>query len=285
MHRSVWCVYLLVGAAAAHGYLSWPEARQYKCFRDNHFWWPQNGDDIPDRACRDAYKAVYAKYMSRDASPGVAANAAQYMFQQYFEYAALAGPNYDSLEHVQRNVVAEDLCAAGASDRSRPFGDKSGVDEPFDYWRANVLYPRTHEVFSHAFTVHFCPTTVHEPSYFQVFITNRNYNYTNKLTWNDLELIGRADADADDDDDENDSSGNTPAQLIPNDGTDENCASPFLYALSVDVPLRQNKFVLYVRWQRRDIVGEGFYNCADMVFDANSLRRISHAVKQIRNEL
>lgn len=75
------------------------------------------------------------------------------------------------------------------------------------------------------------------------------------MTWRDLELV------------ENE----TPARLIANDGTDENCASPSVYALEARVPLRPGKFVLYVRWQRRDVAGEGFYNCADVTFDANSL--------------
>ncbi|AAC70254.1 Ld-gp37 [Lymantria dispar multiple nucleopolyhedrovirus] len=257
----IWATICAVAAALAttadaHGYLSRPAARQFKCFRDGRFWWPETGEDIPDEACRRAYRTVYAKYRSAGESGGVAANAAQYMFQQYFEYAALAGADYQNLEHVQENVVAADLCAAGASDRSRPFGDKSGIDEPFDDWRADTLYPRADEsASSRAVALHFCPTTVHEPSFFQIFISREAYNYTRKLTWRDLELV------------ENE----TPARLIANDGTDENCASPSVYALEARVPLRPGKFVLYVRWQRRDVAGEGFYNCADVTFDANSL--------------
>ncbi len=117
----------IVNAVNCHGYLSWPAARQYKCYRDNNFWWPETGENIPDDACREAYQTVYAKYRNVGESHGLAANAAQYMFQQYYEYAAIAGPNYEDLEHVKENVVSSNLCAAGAHDRTHNFGDKSNI--------------------------------------------------------------------------------------------------------------------------------------------------------------
>ncbi|ABY65755.1 chitin bind 3 [Orgyia leucostigma nucleopolyhedrovirus] len=255
MHRSVWCVYLMVSAVASHGYLSWPEARQYKCYRDNNFWWPQNGDDIPDAACRRAYKTVYAKYMSNGDSSGVAANAAQYMFQQYYEYAALAGADYLDDEHLKRDVVPHNLCAAGADKRSGVFGDKSGVDEPFADWRPTVFYLTDKDRYRSGklITLHFCPTVVHEPSYFEVYVSAPHYNYTRPLHWDDLEFVGGEHSD-----------------LVENDGSDEACAHNYLYAITVTIPFRRNKFVIYVRWQRHDVVGEGFYNCADVVFDNNA---------------
>ncbi|QWO71594.1 GP37 [Orgyia pseudotsugata single capsid nuclopolyhedrovirus] len=258
MHRSVWCVYLTLATAAAHGYLSWPEARQYKCYRDNNFWWPQNGDDIPDAACRRAYKTVYAKYMSNDESPGVAANAAQYMFQQYYEYAALAGANYADVEHVKQNVVPQSLCAAGADSRSNVFGDKSGMDEPYDDWRPTVFYLTDRDRYRAGKPVdlHFCPTAVHEPSYFEVYVSTPHYNYTHPLDWSDLERVG-----------------GEHSALIENDGSDEACTHKYLYSIAVTIPFRRNKFVVYVRWQRNDVAGEGFYNCADVVFDDFALTR------------
>lgn len=242
----------IVAAVSGHGYLSHPVARQYKCFRDNNFWWPETGDNIPDAACRNAFKTVYAKYRIQGESSGVAANAAQYMFQQYFEYAALAGPNYDDLEHVKRNVIPENLCAAGANDRTGTFGDKSGIDEPTPLWRPDTLYHSAQEKYQsgHQAVLHFCPTAVHEPSYFEVFISRPQYNYSHALTWDDLELIGGA-----------------GSQLVNNDGTDEACASDQIYTIPVRIPFRSSQFVLFVRWQRNDVVGEGFYNCADVVFD------------------
>ncbi|AAZ38192.1 GP37 [Agrotis segetum nucleopolyhedrovirus A] len=242
----------LFGMVAAHGYLSYPMARQYKCFRDNNFWWPDNGDAIPDAACRLAYKTVYAKYRTAGESHGVAANAAQYMFQQYYEYAAVAGPSYDDFEHIKNNVVPRHLCAAGADDRLKTFGDKSGVDEPTPLWRADTLFHDAKEKYrsGHQMTLHFCPTAVHEPSYFQVFVSNAQYNYSRQLSWDDLELIG-----------------GEGAQLVRNDGTDDACVNDQLYTIPARVPFRSQKFVILVRWQRNDIAGEGFYNCADVVYD------------------
>ncbi|AUV65296.1 GP37 [Alphabaculovirus myunipunctae] len=246
----------ILSLAHSHGYLSYPAARQYKCFRDNNFWWPDTGDNIPDEACRSAYRAVYSKYRTLGESSGVAANAAQYMFQQYYEYAAVAGPQYDDLDHIKQNVLPSNLCAAGAHDRSDTFGDKSGIDEPLASWRPDTFYHDSKEKYQsgHQTTLRFCPTAVHEPSYFQVFISSPAYNYSHALTWNDLELIGGA-----------------GSQLVKNDGSDDACASDRIYTIPVRVPFRSKKFVLFVRWQRNDVVGEGFYNCADVIFDDYAL--------------
>ncbi|AIZ48584.1 gp37 [Agrotis segetum nucleopolyhedrovirus B] len=256
MHGLLVLLYMIC-AAAAHGYLSQPAARQYKCFRDGHFWWPDNGDDIPDDACRLAFKTVYAKYRSQGESRGVAANAAQYMFQQYYEYAALGGPNYHDIEHIKTNVVPRNLCAAGADDRLEAFGDKSGIDESTTLWRADTLYHDAKQKYQsgHQLVIHFCPTAVHEPSYFEVYVSRPEYNYSRELSWSDLELIG-----------------GDGSQLVKNDGDDDACVSDQLYTIPVRVPFRTQKFVLFVRWQRNDVVGEGFYNCADVQFDDYPLK-------------
>ncbi len=253
---------------SGHGYLSFPAARQYKCFRDGNFWWPEDGQDIPDSACRHAYQTVYAKYRSMGESAGVAANAAQYMFQQYYEYAALAGPNYLDFEYVKSDVVPHNLCAGGADYRSDTFGDKSGIDEPHSDWRADTLYVDSKQKYNRGIDVrlHFCPTAVHQPSYFEVFISKRQYNYTRELTWNDLEFIGGENS-----------------ELIDNDGSDPLCAHEQLYIIPVTIPFRIRKFVLYVRWQRNDVVGEGFYNCADVVFDDYLLTHRTTVKRRVHN--
>lgn len=251
MYRLVFLL-CIIDTITAHGYLSRPAARQFKCFRDGEFWWPDNGDNIPDPACRHAYKTVYAKYRSLGESPGIAANAAQYMFQQYYEYAALAGPAYNDLEHIKNNVVSHSLCAGGADNRLKPFGDKSGMDEPTSLWRAETLFHSAQEKYrnAHQIVLHFCPTAVHEPSYFEVYVSRLEYNYSRQLTWHDLEPIG-----------------GDGSQLVLNDGSDDACAGDHLYTIPVRLPLRSRKFVVFVRWQRNDIAGEGFYNCADVEFD------------------
>lgn len=252
----------LPGSLQAHGYLSYPAARQYKCFRDNNFWWPETGENIPDDACRTAYQTVYAKYRNLGESHGVSANAAQYMFQQYFEYAALAGADYENEDHIRLNVVPRGLCAAGAVERTHAFGDKSGIDTPLAIWRPDVLYndggkklrntpPHRHRE-GLPLEILFCPTVVHEPSYFKVYISNSAYNYSAELAWKDLIELPLA----------------GESSLATNEGADESCTNSQIYKIPVVVPWRKNKFVLYVRWQRHDVAGEGFYNCADVVFDS-----------------
>ncbi|ACO53470.1 unknown [Euproctis pseudoconspersa nucleopolyhedrovirus] len=245
----------LTNPVNCHGYLSWPAARQFKCYRDGKFWWPDNGDAIPDDACRSAYKTVYTKYINSGESHGAAANAAQYMFQQYYEYAALAGPNHQDFEYVKKHVIPDSLCAAGARNRSHVFGDKSGVDEPFGgAWRAQTLHLLKYNEGVNVI-LNFCPTTEHDPSYFQVFITKPEYDYSHKLDWDDLEAL--------------DSDGFV---LSENDGFDEACAADRLYKIPVVIPFRSRKFMLFVRWQRDDVAGEGFYNCADLIYnDAQNL--------------
>ncbi|QED40588.1 GP37 [Chrysodeixis includens nucleopolyhedrovirus] len=265
------CIFFLTKfiLVLSHGYLSYPAARQYKCFRDNNFWWPEDGENIPDAACKHAYQSVYAKYRAQGDLPGVAANAAQYMFQQYYEYAALAGADYENLEHIKHNVVPSSLCAAGADYRSDTFGDKSGIDEPHPLWRPDKLYVNPKQKYSSGVdtVLHFCPTAVHQPSYFEVYVSKREYNYTRELTWNDLEYIGGSDS-----------------QLIDNDGSDPLCAHDQLYVIRVSIPFRIRKFVLYVRWQRNDIVGEGFYNCADVIFDDYLLTHRQTVRRRVRAE-
>ena len=155
---------------------------------------------------------------------------AQYMFQQYMEYAAVAGPNYDDFDLIKQRVVPHTLCGAGSNDRNSVFGDKSGMDEPFNNWRPNTLYLNRYQPV-YQMNVHFCPTAIHEPSYFEVFITKSNWDRRNPITWNELEYIGGNDSN-----------------LIPNPG-DSLCDNSLVYSIPVVIPYRSNQFVMYVRWQ------------------------------------
>ncbi|AXS67715.1 gp37 [Cryptophlebia peltastica nucleopolyhedrovirus] len=228
----------------SHGYLSYPVARQYICFSENNFYWPENGDSIIDEGCRNAYKKVYNKYLDKGESSGSSAQIAQYMFQQYHEYAAMAGANYKDIEHIKTNVVPHTLCGAGANDSRAVFGDKSGMDEPFTNWQLTTISKDVSPTL-----IRFCPTAIHEPSYFEVYITKENWNRKHHLLWDDLELIGG------------------DGSNLVSYPHDKLCNSDFVYTIPVNVPFRKNPFLLYVRWQRNDPAGEGFYNCADVVFD------------------
>jgi predicted carbohydrate-binding protein with CBM5 and CBM33 domain len=231
----VYCVSAscLMTPVDAHGYLLHPMSRQYPCYRNDDFWWPSDGSNITDGGCKSAYQYMYNKH-------GGNAFAAQYMFNQYAEYAALAGTDFTNAEHVRNDVVAHHLCAAGANDSTKAFGDKSGIDVWWAPWSTTEL-----DVGVNKFV--FCPTVIHEPSYFEVFITNELYEYKDTIQWSDLDLIYNK------------------SSILEYNTEYEECDNEKVYVLRVNVPYRTSKFVIYVRWQRRDIAGEGFYNCADAI--------------------
>ena len=39
----------------AHGYMDSPKARQAFCQADGGYWWPEDGSNIPNLACRAAF--------------------------------------------------------------------------------------------------------------------------------------------------------------------------------------------------------------------------------------
>lgn len=217
----------LAGGVASHGYLTLPLARQYMCMRDGGYWWPSDGSEIPDPACQEAFQHVEQR-------SGVAA--AQYMFTQINEYAALAGPDY-SLQAIMDHVVGEYLCSANATGLTN-FGDKSGMSIPAP-WRPNLI--------EQEIEIEFCATALHNPSIFYVFISNPDYDASQKmLEWSNLQLVDIF---------------NDPQ---PTPSTSPDCSAPSSYKLPVSLPHRDSG-VLFVWWQRIDPVGEGFYNCADFV--------------------
>lgn len=218
-----------------HGYLLHPLARQYSCYKAKDFYWPDDGSGINDEACRKAFQLVYNKYNKNSAQ-------AQYMFDQFPEYAAMAGQDYNNHTHVRLNVVPHNLCAAGANDSAKAFGDKSGIDLNLDNWHTTVI------PHSGSNQLYFCPTVIHEPSFFEVYITRQGYRYSDVLSWDDLELIYSKTSD-----------------LVQKPKKIE-CENEMVYALDVHLPPRKTKFILFVRWQREDVMGEGFYNCADAVY-------------------
>ncbi|AER41456.1 GP37 [Epinotia aporema granulovirus] len=214
-------ILLSIVSVHGHGYMVQPLARQRYCYQHQDYYWPINGDGIKDEACRAAFTHVALR--SNEVS-------AQYMFNQYTEYAA-------------NHLIQHTLCGAGANDSNAPFGDKSGVDLPLQSWHTTLLTHGPNELI-------FCPTAVHEPSYFEVYITQPKYNYSEPITWNNLMLIYKQ------------------GSVLTKKKVD-NCHSDLVYTMVVDIPYRDNKFVLFTRWQREDIMGEGFYNCADVQLTQN----------------
>ncbi|AGQ20271.1 gp37 [Clostera anastomosis granulovirus A] len=231
---------LMVADAFGHGYMVVPLARQRRCYEAQDYYWPFDGSGIENGGCRKAYQHVYRKSGSA---------AAQAMFDQSTEYAAIAGPNYEDHNHIRNTVVPDTLCGAGARDAWSRFGDKSGVDVVSEQWFPNVLERRP------IVDMYFCPTAIHEPSYFEVYVTRDDYRVgVDAVTWEILTLVYR-----------------NSSNLV-HDEVVQGCDSGAVYRLNgVPLPNRSQAFVVYVRWQREDAIGEGFYNCADVVFAHNEL--------------
>ncbi|QOD39975.1 gp37 [Matsumuraeses phaseoli granulovirus] len=221
-----------VSKVTSHGYMVYPLARQRHCYNQHDYNWPLDGSGIKNEGCRLAYQHVYRRNGRNSA-------AAQAMFNQNTEYAALAGGRYNNMTHIMNEVVPHTLCGAGADKANKQFGDKSGMDIATDKWFLNVLPRDTKNIY-------FCPTVIHEPSFFEVYVSKYN---NGPLKWSDLQLVYK-----------------NKSKLVEKWLKD--CNSKKVYVMdNIKLPKLTTPFVIYVRWQREDIMGEGFYNCADVIWD------------------
>lgn len=150
-----------------------------------------------------------------------------YMLTQHHEFSANVA-DYLNMAEVQATVPDGSLCAAGDS-------RKSGIDLPSANWQ------RTDIDLSQSQTIalRFRATTPHNPSFWQIYLSKPGFNpATAPLSWDQLQLIHQQ--------------------------TDV-AAEAGYYTLQVPMPAgRSGSAVLYTRWQRVDVVGEGFYNCSDI---------------------
>lgn len=151
-----------------------------------------------------------------------------YIFVQHHEYAANTS-DHTSPDAVQASVPDGTLCAGGDS-------SKAGMNQPSPHWQRTVV--NTAE--TPALPLRFHATTPHNPSYWAFYLSREDYKgATDELAWGDLELIHTA-----------------PDAL----------AVDSYYEFDVPLPEgRQGEAILFTRWQRVDPVGEGFYNCSDIV--------------------
>lgn len=200
------------GTLWAHGYVEYPKARQQICKDDGGYWWPADGSGIPNAACRAAYQ-----------------QSGGYMLTQHHEFSTNVA-DYENMAAVQQGVKNGLLCAGGDS-------RKAGMDVKSSAWQSTTVDLAT----TPTLRVRFRATTPHNPSFWQFYLSNTDYNSaTEPLSWQKLTLIHQQ--------------GDVPAQSG-------------YYELDVPMPkARSGKAVLYTRWQRRDVVGEGFYNCSDLTF-------------------
>ena len=108
---------------------------------------------------------------------------------------------------------------------------KKGMGVPHTAWTRTELNTGTFEFVFNA-------TAPHNPSFWEFYLTKPGADLSKSLAWADLELIQ--------------TEGNVPVEGGK-------------YRMNVTIPSdRSGDAILYVRWQRDDSAGEGFYNCSDI---------------------
>ena len=85
----------------------------------------------------------------------------------------------------------------------------------------------------------FYAATPHDPSYFEAYLTKADYDPTQPLRWDDLDLLPYV-------------------QAPVRDGNN--------YRFTVNLPERTGRQILYVVWQRVDPAGEAFFSTSDLDF-------------------
>jgi hypothetical protein len=85
----------------------------------------------------------------------------------------------------------------------------------------------------------FYATTVHDPSFFKAYITRDGYNPREALRW---------------------------ADLVELPGAEATTLSGSNYYMTLNLPVRTGRHILYVIWQRIDPVGEVFFSTSDLDF-------------------
>jgi len=132
--------------------------------------------------------------------------------------------DFNNINAVKAAIPDGTLCYANDA-------QKRGMGAPHTAWI------RT-EVSAGVFEFVFNATAPHNPSFWEFYLTKPNADLSKGLAWGDLDLIQKQ--------------GNVPI----NDGK---------YHINVTIPPdRSGDAILFVRWQRDDAAGEGFYNCSDI---------------------
>lgn len=142
-----------------HTVVEYPSARQNTCYLDGGFW----DNTIPNQACQAAYDESGA-----------------FPFVQRNEVAANV-PNYQDMAHVQAIVRDGHLCSAGDA-------AKSGLNLGSSHWqKTSITLDENNQI-----ELIFNATAPHNPSYWQFYLSNENYDPTAPLTWADLTLVDTA---------------------------------------------------------------------------------------------
>jgi chitin-binding protein len=237
-----------------HGSPLVPVSRQYRCYNEGGYYWPADGSDIPHSDCRAAYKLVYDKYINKsgivvpkekekkdvifskkDAIDII--EQSNYQFRQWHEISKNI-TDYDNPAAVKAAIPDGQLCSAGNvgaewDDRAKVWNDKSGLDAVTAWSPTDIQKNAEGKI-----DIVYQAMATHDPSYFEVYISKPEYHVESAaLKWSDLVLLQKVE-------------NVTPVNQQ--------------YKFAVDAGDYTGKHVIYIRWQRKDPAGEGFYSCSDV---------------------
>ncbi len=132
--------------------------------------------------------------------------------------------DYNNIQTVRNAIPDGTLCYANDP-------QKKGMGAASEGWTRSKVQAGTFEYVFNA-------TAPHNPSFWQFYLTKPSADLSKALAWGDLELIQEE--------------GNVAVVAGK-------------YRMDVTIPTdRVGNAILFVRWQRIDPVGEGFYNCSDI---------------------
>ncbi|MDX2319027.1 MAG: lytic polysaccharide monooxygenase [Moritella sp.] len=193
---------LFSGQALAHGWSEYPEARQKICYDQGGIW----SGTPPNAACAQA----------KDIS-------GSYPFVQHNEFSINVS-DYNNIQAVKNAIPDGTLCYANDP-------QKKGMGAAHSGWTRSDVQAGTFEYV-------FKATALHNPSFWEFYLTKPNADLSKPLAWGDLELIQEE------------------GNVVAEGGK---------YRINVTIPTdRVGDATLLVRWQRIDSAGEGFYNCSDI---------------------
>lgn len=224
--------------APFHGTPTQPISRQQLCYNGGNFHWPPDGANIPDPACKIAYQHNYNKYKDKFDNENQLIEQSNYPFVQKDEFAKLI-PDYNNQDKVKEAIPDGQLCSGGNvgtekdSKKDYLWNDKSGMDVAASWTASNVKLNDNGEI-----DIVYHATATHNPSFFEVYLSNADYKASERpLKWSDLTLLKKV----------------TDVKL---EGSD--------YKFSAPANNAKGERVLFIRWQRIDPAGEGFYSCSDI---------------------
>lgn len=138
---------VLSNLAWSHGYVAFPKARQQICKDDGGYWWPADGSGIANLACRSAFQ-----------------KSGGYALTQHHEYSSNVA-DYHQMTAVKAVIKDGTLCAGGDP-------RKAGMDLASPHWQSTVIDVNSTPILQ----VRFRATTPHNPSFWQFYLSNSDYD-------------------------------------------------------------------------------------------------------------